>query len=178
MNETILIYALHDALGIVRYVGRTSNMKHRSIEHMKTRTWFHHHSILEIVHPQEAASSEHKWIAYYYDHGAPLENKNMPASNRAPDCVLVHRAIKQASHEKGISLSAIATIAGTTRMAISHVVRGTSRSRRLRRVLCNELNLDPLKLGWNNIADQYDADTQNVIHKHKKEIVFTIVPKA
>mgnify|MGYP001587400847 FL=1 len=137
---------------------------------MRTRPWFHHHSIVEIVHPQEAAASEHKWITYYRNLGAPLENKTMPDTSRAPDRILVHRVIKQASREKGIPLRVLASIAGTTRMAISHVIAGTSQSRRLRRVICNELDLDPSEFGWRNIAAEYADD--------KKKFRFTILPKA
>ena len=62
-----------------------------------------------------------------------------------------HDIIKRRATERGITYGNIARIAGTTRMAISHVVRGTSRSRRLRRVICNELQIHPYELGWTNI---------------------------
>ena len=62
-----------------------------------------------------------------------------------------HEIIKRRAKERGITYGEIAIIAGTTRMAISQVVHGRSRSRRLRRVICNELQIHPYELGWTNI---------------------------
>ena len=64
---------------------------------------------------------------------------------------LPHEIVKRHAKELGITYGDIAVIAGTTRMAISHVVHGKSRSRRLRRVICNELQIHPHVLGWTNI---------------------------
>lgn len=59
--------------------------------------------------------------------------------------------IKQRAKERGQTLGDIARVAGTTRMAITHVASGRSKSKRLRLAICNELQLHPGELGWDNI---------------------------
>ena len=179
MNETTIIYALHDKDGAVHYVGRTTNLQHRSISHMKSRPWFHHHSVLEIVRPQDAAEREYGWISYYRRNGSELENKNHFYYGVAVDPITAYRHIKRVAKDKHITFGKIAEACGTTSQAISIVAASRSASRRLRRAICYELGIHPVELGWMNIADEYDARLASITNNGTNNgFTFLISPKA
>lgn len=67
------IYALVDADGRYRYVGKSIDVKRRFAEHQRRFQWAVAHEILEICDTERASREKH-WITYGRENGWPLEN--------------------------------------------------------------------------------------------------------
>lgn len=76
LENNIAVYALYDGWGKVRYIGRTSWLRKRFIQHCRQKAWAVGVKVLEWVNAATWRKSEGDWILYYRKEGADLENKN------------------------------------------------------------------------------------------------------
>lgn len=94
MTKKIFIYGLLDGVGVIRYVGQTSNVQRRLRKHvlgararkshrdrwimkLLERGFYPKIVVLETVEANEWANAERRWIRYGLEHGWPLTNETL-----------------------------------------------------------------------------------------------------
>ena len=72
---SVLIYALVDRSGHIRWIGKTERIQKRYASHLKERPWVKAMRIIEYADDSNWQERERYWIAYGRKHGWPLENQ-------------------------------------------------------------------------------------------------------
>lgn len=72
--DSATIYGLLNCDGLIRYVGKTVNLKERVRQQRKERPWAVGVKVLEIVPLEDWQRAERRWIKRLRDRGIPLTN--------------------------------------------------------------------------------------------------------
>lgn len=71
----VYIYGLKDADGIIRYVGKTVNIKRRMYQHDRYNSWYTGYEIFEEANEINWEEREMYWISYYRESSGWLINQ-------------------------------------------------------------------------------------------------------
>ena len=114
------IYALLDESNLVRYVGRSGDLKRRLRHHKSMRPWIKCMRVLQRCSSMQVERAEAMWVKFFKDCGHILENKNNGGGG-----LLAHTAETRAK----ISAAGIGRVASLeTRHKMSVIMTGRIRS--------------------------------------------------